>query len=244
MRYLKRTTFLKEPVMLARLVCLLVLSCTVFAAAVRAEQARSPYAPVADDPALPRILIIGDSISIGYTLGVRDLLKGKANVHRPPTNCGPTTRGLEQLDAWLGTGTWDVIHFNWGLHDLKHCDDEGVLVAVGEGHQQVPVDQYSKNLEQLVLRLQRTGAVLIWRNTTPVPEGAKGRVPADVPLFNQAALAIMQKHGIPTQDMYSSVLPRMEQLMLPKDVHYNENGYQQLAKTVAAIIEEQLADRN
>ena len=64
--------------MLARLVCLLVLSCTVFAAAVRAEQARSPYAPVADDPALPRILIIGDSISIGYTLGVRDLLKGKA----------------------------------------------------------------------------------------------------------------------------------------------------------------------
>ena len=58
--------------------------------------------PIEDDPALPRVLLIGDSISIGYTLPVRKLLEGKANVHRPLTNCGPTTRGLEQIDAWLG----------------------------------------------------------------------------------------------------------------------------------------------
>src|SRR5688572_21808238 len=75
------------------------------------------FEPITDDPKLPRVLLIGDSISIGYTLAVRDLLKGKANVHRIPTNGGPTTNGLARLKQWLGDGKWDVIHFNWGLHD-------------------------------------------------------------------------------------------------------------------------------
>src|SRR5690349_10757201 len=78
----------------------------------------NPLAPIEDRPGLPRVLIIGDSISVGYTLPVRELLKDKANVHRIPVNGGPTIRGLANLDTWLGTGKWDVIHFNWGLHDV------------------------------------------------------------------------------------------------------------------------------
>src|SRR5262245_37152009 len=64
---------------------------------------------VADDPTLPRILLIGDSISMGYTIPVRNLLKGKANVHRIPENGGPTTNGLGKLQSWLGNNHWDVI---------------------------------------------------------------------------------------------------------------------------------------
>src|SRR6186713_3361025 len=56
---------------------------------------------VDDVPGLSRVLLIGDSISLGYTVAVRELLKDKANVHRPLTNCGPTTKGLEALDQWL-----------------------------------------------------------------------------------------------------------------------------------------------
>jgi len=78
------------------------------------------FTKIEDVPGLPRVLLIGDSISIGYTVPVRDLLKGKANVHRIPVNGGPTLNGLKHLDAWLGTSRWDVIHFNWGLHDLKY----------------------------------------------------------------------------------------------------------------------------
>src|SRR6185503_19430837 len=81
------------------------------------------FDPDKDDPKLPRILLIGDSISIGYTVPVRNLLKGRANVHRIPDNGGPTTNGLAQLPQWLGKGKWDVIHFNWGLHDLKIMAD-------------------------------------------------------------------------------------------------------------------------
>ncbi len=47
----------------------------------------------------PRVLLIGDSISMGYTLGVRARLAGKANVHRPPENCGDTARGVKSGDT-------------------------------------------------------------------------------------------------------------------------------------------------
>ena len=90
-------------------------------------------AEIEDAPNLPRVLIIGDSISMGYTLHTRKRLKGKANLHRPPTNCGPTTKGLEEIDAWLGEKSWDVIHFNWGLHDLKYMNEKGQLVDVAKG---------------------------------------------------------------------------------------------------------------
>ena len=48
---------------------------------------------------------------------VRNALEGVANVHRPDENCGPTTNGVEKLQAWLeqhGERPWDVIHFNFG----------------------------------------------------------------------------------------------------------------------------------
>src|SRR5437016_4351852 len=91
-------------------------------------------APAADwtmhvDPALPNVMLIGDSISIGYTLDVRTLLAGKANVMRPMAasgkgtyNGGSTIVGLKELNRWLGDYKYSVIHFNWGLHDVHHRD--------------------------------------------------------------------------------------------------------------------------
>ena len=76
------------------------------------------------DEALPNVLILGDSISIGYTQQVREGLKDKANVIRPNTNCGSTGMGLEGLKSWLGDKHWGVIHFNWGLWDLCYRNPE------------------------------------------------------------------------------------------------------------------------
>src|SRR5512144_2294125 len=120
--------------------------------AAKAKKAPNPgMAKVEDKPGLPRVLLIGDSISIGYTPPVRELLQGKANVHRIPANGGPTSNGLAHIDEWLGEGKWDLIHFNWGLHDLKIME---------EGKRQVPIEDYERNLRQLVARLNRTKARL------------------------------------------------------------------------------------
>jgi len=209
--------------------------------AARKRRVPPAFQPVTDDPALPRVLLIGDSISIGYTLPTRKLLAGKANVHRPGTNCGPTTRGLDQIDKWLGDGKWDVIHFNWGLHDLKYMNAKGALADVGEGKQQVPIDAYEKNLDQLVQRLKRTGARLIWAATTPVPEGSKGRVKGDSAKYNAAAARVMKKHGVATDDLYAFALPQLEKIQRPANVHFTPEGSNALAEQVAASILKALA---
>lgn len=67
---------------------------------------------------LPRVLLIGDSICGGYEKHVRQLLEGRAEVVKNESNAEYTGKGLKHIDEWIGDGTWDVIHFNWGLWDM------------------------------------------------------------------------------------------------------------------------------
>ena len=219
---------------------LLMLAIVAVATAqqTRPARAKNPaYSPIQDDPGLPRVLLIGDSISIGYTLPVRERLAGKANVHRPAANCGPTTRGLKNLDTWLGEGTWDVIHFNFGLHDLKYIDDAGKNTAPDKGHQQVSIEKYEQNLEKLTERLKQAGAVLIFATTTPVPPGEPQRLHDDAIRYNQAALRVMARHGARINDLHAFCLPRLKEIQRPGDVHFTAAGYDALAEEVANQIE-------
>lgn len=214
-----------------------------------AQKKRAPnpaFAKVADNPALPRVLLIGDSISIGYTLAVRDLLKETANVHRIPTNGGPTTNGLKNIDAWLGESKWDVIHFNWGLHDLKYVGADGTTLADPKAagtRQQVPVADYEKNLQQLVERLRKTGATLIWCSTTPVPDGSGGRVAGDETPYNLAAARVMTAAGVKTNDLCTFAKPKLAEIQLPMNVHFTPEGSKVLAGQVAAEIAAALKER-
>jgi len=225
---------------------LVLASSTCFAqdqpARPRAAAAPNPaYAQITDDPSLPRVLLIGDSISIGYTLPLREALKGKANLHRPATNCGPSNRGVASLENWLNSGgsdKWDVIQFNHGLHDIRHFSDPENKKPVGadEGHRQVLEEDYEKNLRTIVARLKKTGAKLIWRNTTPVPEGSSGRVTGDEVRYNEIAKKIMDENQIPIDDMYSFCMPRLKEIQKPKDVHFTPEGSKALADETAKMI--------
>ena len=198
------------------------------------------FVPVPDAPNLPRVLIIGDSISMGYTIPVRHLLEGKANVHRPPVNCGDTARGLKNLTKWLDGGNWAVIHFNFGLHDLKYLDAQGKYVDPSRGKQVAPPQKYAANLEILVARLKKTGAKLIWASTTPVPAGTLGRVQGDEVPFNQAAEKVMKENGIPIDDLYSVAESDLAEYQRPKNVHFTAKGYAALAASVDRSIESAL----
>ena len=65
------------------------------------------------------MLLIGDSISTGYTEALRKKLNGEANVYHPPINCSTTTKGVRELNSWLREKSWGVISFNFGLHDTS-----------------------------------------------------------------------------------------------------------------------------
>ena len=191
-------------------------------------------APIPDEPGQPRVLLIGDSISIGYTLPVRALLRGQANVHRPSDNCSSTGYGLTKLAQWLGTGKWDVIHLNFGLHDAK-------LPPRGTRH--APPEVYERNLRQLVERMKATGAKLVWVTTTPVPDGgnlAPDRKFGAIATYNAIAARVMAENGIASNDLNAVIAPHVEKVGRPNDVHFNEEGYALLAQRVAREVSTQL----
>ena len=183
---------------------------------------------VKDDPKLPRVLLIGDSISRGYTLVVRHALAGKANVHRAPANCGPTAIGLQKLPGWLGDGKWDVIHFNFGIHD--RLTDETTFAV---------------NLEKIIAQLEKTGAKLIWARTTPPATGEnKEKFTAEqCEKVNRIADSIMRKHRITEDDLYAAVAPHLAEVQNKNDVHFNTAGYDILGRQVAAEILEAIKSK-
>lgn len=185
----------------------------------------------ADESELPRMLVIGDSISMNYTPMVRERLAGQVEVLHIGTNGAHTRKGLEHLEAWLGEETWAVIHFNWGLHDLRNRG----------GGPAVPLDEYAENLEKLVDRLQQTGAHLIWASTTPVPQGSSGRNNENVVAYNAAALAVMQKKGVEVHDLYAAVRPHQQDWVRSGNVHFHEHGYEALADLIADRARDHLA---
>lgn len=219
-----------------------------------AELRKQQWAFTPDDK-LPNVLILGDSISIGYTLQVRDLLAGKANVFRPlkhegargGENCSGTTTGVTSIDRWLGDRKWDVIHFNFGLHDLKRVTEPGSekISPNPQDPPQATVGKYAENLAVIVKKLKTSGARLVFANTTPVPEGNKNpfRDPADPPRYNAAAAKIMQDNGVRVNDLFALCQPQLDKIQLPKNVHFNDEGKRAQAAQVAKVIEEELNAR-
>ncbi len=174
---------------------------------------------VKDDPALPRVLLIGDSISRGYTVPVRNDLEGKANVHRAPANCGPTRSGLEKLDVWTGKGKWDIIVVNFGIHDRK-----------------TPSKIYEKNLKKIIAKLKRKTKTILWVTSTPVPEGANEYIKGSIDRLNDVATPLMKKKRIQVIDLHAYILPKLDQYQLQKNCHFNNEGYSYMGGLVAESI--------
>jgi hypothetical protein len=208
---------------------------------------------VSIDPDLPNVLIIGDSISGGYIQDVRQLLDGRANVLRPVQKVKKGSKnitfrdtrfGLVNVEKWLGDLKWEVIHFNWGLHDLCYrtplVNNQSSRDKIN-GKISVPLADYRDNLEELVVRLKSTGAVLIWASTTFVPEGEVGRFAGDELKYNDKAREVMEKHGIAINDLHA--LTSNFDITLfrkPGNVHYTKEGSQKIAVQVAEKIEQAL----
>ena len=189
------------------------------------------------------VLIVGDSISIGYTPFVVKALQPQVNVEHNEGNGGSTVRGLQKIEQWIGGKQWDVILFNFGLHDLVYADSARKYDVIN-GKVSVPIEQYKKNLSQIVAKLRETTATLIFINTTMVPENSVGRKVEDPTKYNEAAAEIMKQNGIKVIDLYTlsqTVHPaNFPSRSNPSNVHYSENGYEQLAAPIIEAIRKAL----
>jgi lysophospholipase L1-like esterase len=198
---------------------------------------------------IPNVLILGDSISIGYYPFVKKALLGKVNLFRPTLknghfeNCAGSTNGVVKISEWLGETQWDLIHFNFGLHDIKHVHPVTGKnsKSFNDPHQASP-KEYKKNLTFIVKKLKKTKAKLIFATTTPYPNSGlrPARKPGMHNVYNSVALKVMKKHKISINDLHAYVLPRMEQLQKPQNVHFTEEGSESLAEVVASSIKNHL----
>jgi len=110
------------------------------------------------DSKLPNLLSLGDIVSYDYQRSLIESLAGKVNVHHPPTWMGPS-KNWDRLHHYVGqldpaTPFWDVITFNYGIRDHRETREN-----------------YQANLRKAIGLLQRTGAKLVWVNSTPIPTG-------------------------------------------------------------------------
>lgn len=198
---------------------------------------------------LPKVFLYGDSISIGYTEYVRESLEGKADVMRLHVNGSSSNEFIKRMEAFRKalfqpflkdgwTFSWDVIHFNVGLHDLKYVYN-GKLDKE-KGKQVSSLEVYEENLSNIIAYLKKTypKAKLIFATTTPVPSGEPGRFQGDAKKYNLAALKVLKNHpDIIIDDLYTLSVPLQEKYALgPGNVHYQPEGFRQQGIQVAKVI--------
>lgn len=203
----------------------------------------APQAPRAKTD-LPKVVLIGDSIRLGYAPLVAKRLEGKAVVASPKANGGDSANVLKNLDAWVIREKPALVHLNCGLHDLKFDKKT-------KQHQVGP-DQYKANLEQIVARIRKeTAAALVFATTTPILDerhakrkASFDRFKADVRRFNEVAAAVMKKAGVPVNDLHAVVTKGGPEKLLGADgTHYTPAGNERLADAVADAILRQLKVR-
>lgn len=226
-------------IMFKTMVAGVVIGAACAGAAVPAEAADDkPDAKVPPAAGLPGVLLLGDSICGGYGPMVQKALQGEADVMYI-SHCADTANGLKNLDAWLGDRKWRVIHFNFGLHDMKYVDAKGERTSPDKGTQLIPPEAYEKNLTELLARLKRSGAALVWGTITPVPAGANGRVQGDEVKYNAIAKRVMEANGIAVNDLCGALGtgPALEDLRRERNnVHFKPKGYKVLADAVSGGI--------
>lgn len=179
----------------------------------------------------PRVLLIGDSITRAYYKTVEDKLKGKAVVCRLTTSKSLGDPGLlDEVKLVLGQATFDVVHFNNGMHGWGYTEDE-----------------YAKAVPELVAAIRKgaPGAKLVWASTTPVRVSGKvdqldpktDRVKAR----NTSAAGVMAKEKIPTDDLFALVVEKPDWFS-NDGIHLNAKGSTAMGERVAAQVLKLLGD--
>ena len=187
------------------------------------------WIPDANETKLPRVLLIGDSITAGYGPKVADALKGKASVARLTTSKSVGDPALlAEVSLVLGQCRFDVVHFNNGLHGWGYSEEE-----------------YRKHFPELLstIRKHAPQAKLIWATITPMRQAGKLDVIAEgtkrVQARNKIAEEIVAREEIAVDDLYGVVRGHAE-YWSADGVHFNSQGIAAQVEQVRKRIAEAL----
>lgn len=190
------------------------------------------------------IILIGDSIRIGYAPFVKRELQDVAQIWEPEKNGFTSRNVLLHLEPWVLSREADVVHLNCGLHDLARDQDrDGTLRDV-----RVSLEEYERNVRQILARVQQCGKTIFWATITPVHQENhrtyKGmqRWESDIEKYNEVASRVARERNVPVDDLNRVVTEAgRDEVLLPDGVHYTEAGYELLGKAVARFLRPHIA---
>ena len=153
---------------------------------------------------MKKIVLLGDSIRMGYDKYVKEALSDVAEVYYPDENCRFAANLLRFVHDWKRKGSWpddvDLVHWNAGAWD--------VLKMFGEDTLSTP-EYYKLCIERIDrrLRLLFPKAKMVFATTANgVDEGYGSRIfrtNADIRRFNDIALGVLKPLGVEINDIYA-----------------------------------------
>lgn len=195
-----------------------------------------------DDPSLPRVLIIGDSISMGYRPFITKMLEEKANVDYWTIGFksmqGKNSPMERALIGVLSNGPYDVVTFNFGLHYWTKP-------------QRSPEDKHVPWYTKIAKHLKKTSpnTKFLWMRTTPCTKTNKdGSVEIDMDRtkrlikFNEMTDKIMKAEGITEVDLYDICAKNLS--TASRDgIHWKSEGSKLMAEKIVKEIETYLPEK-
>ena len=192
---------------------------------------------------MKKVLLLGDSIRMGYCNFVKSELAGSAEVCFPAENCRFTQYTLVSLRNWLKeTGIpreeIELVHWNNGHWDVAHFHDDELPLNTPE--------LYGIMLERIYCHLRKfcPNAQIVFALTTPVTstKGPAGnpRSNSEIEKYNAVAVEVMNKLGVRINDLYSLTKESISDDLYADFCHFTPEGYQILGKQVIKVIKETL----
>jgi lysophospholipase L1-like esterase len=189
---------------------------------------------------MKKVLLLGDSIRMGYEGYVRELLRGNAEVYSSEDNGRFAAYTLWQANQMLKLHQYDVVHWNNGYWDMN------IEAPMTEAIH--PVDEYLHFLKRILSELRKNGAKVIFATTTPILEAgtAVNTSGADVALnynnawvlkYNEAAKRLMAEENVPVNDLYTLCAEDEHYYKCADLLHLTDEGYKKCAEEVVRHIE-------
>lgn len=180
---------------------------------------------------MKQVLLLGDSLRMGYEPIVRKMLEGTAEVSGPNENGRWAGYTLNSLRFWInGFPKPDVIHWNNGLWDLG--DDYGL------GRPFSLPEEYESALERMITVLGKLfpDAKVIMATTMPTDNPDS----SDIESYNVILKKVAEKHQIPVNDLFSIVKGKEKEFVGPDHIHLTEIGFQTVAEQVTEVLRKYL----
>jgi hypothetical protein len=188
-------------------------------------------APTVVDPARPKLLFYGDSISGGYRQHLIPALEGKVYAYHWSHFVG----GIDpKVDAVIQQGAavadFKMIFFNNGLHSLSWTDEK-------------VSDEQIADTTRAIVRGFKTGAPnakLFWIATTPhtarrsepgKPVDALGDKNPVVLRINRIAEQVMKAEAVEVIDMYTPFAARLD-LAAGDEYHWSSPAYKMISDAI------------